>query len=436
MRTPERILNTLVYNLASHYQLFGQLIARVIEDNIQLPDSPLEQRYKHFIEILLRELGSKAHAPPGTIVLVLDALDECESSEHRCLLLTYLQWMSKAAPWLKIIVTGHPEQDIQAAFKGTNDTCVISCDLAQYNATHDIFEHTCTHMAEIAKRMEQLPWCKPLIQQLSACAEGLFIWVETACKFIKGGFNMKARFQQVLAGNHWAEGLELLDQLYMTAIIQGMADQKPDNMRIFWECIGAIIATSARMPLSVASLESLLSSRLSTGVVHIVVNGLRSVLYKDQDQGGIVRVYHPLFADFILDSACLRSFYMDPKERESALAECCLGMMMKELKFNICELETSHVLNRDVVNLEARVRSKIALQLAYGCMHWASHLKETPKGTLQGQLDNFLHKPQLFFWIEALSLLRELGAAVSSLLVLIDRAPVSGKWCLRGLLDL
>lgn len=426
LRTPGQILNTLVYNLASRYQPYGQVVAGAIEDNVQLPDSPLEQRYLHLIDTPLKNLASGDHALPGTMVLLVDALDECENATRR-LLLTYLRGMSQLVPWLKIVVTSRPERDIQAAFKSASYPHIVSHDLVSYSASPDILEYTRTRMTEIAASKELSPWSDHSIQKLSERADGLFIWIETACKFIEGGFDANARLKLVLNDTNWEKGTEPLDQLYTTAILQGMPDRGPDNMKLVRQCIGAVVATASRTPLSVASLELLLCDYLDRGLLRGVVISLGSVLYEDQTRGSAVRVYHPSFADFILSSARSRDFYTDPEEQNTRLVDCCLSTMMRGLKFNICGLETSYVLNREVANLMERVQETIPPHLAYSCAHWSNHLTSASKTVLPGQLRSFLYGPQLLYWIEAMSLLCNLGTAVSSLLGLIGWPSVSPK---------
>lgn len=425
LRTPEQIINTIVYNLASRYHPYGRAVASAIEDNIQLPDLPLEQRYTDLVETPLQTLITGNQMPPSIIILVVDALDECESTDRRRLLLTYLLRMSQLVPWLKIIATSRPEQDVQETFDNTGSTYIVSYDLADYSASRDILEYTGVRLAEIADRKKQSNWSRSIIQRLANQADGLFIWVETACKFIEGGLDVQARLEQILNRNQGSEGLEPLDQLYTTAILQGMADRKPDNMRIVRECIGAIVATASRTPLSVASLESLLLNLMAPGVLRTVVTGLGSVLYEDHSRGSVVRVYHPSFADFILDPTRSRSFYTDSGEVNAVLADCCLMTMMKDLRFNICGLKSSYVLNRDVADLETRAHSAISRHLAYSCAHWSSHLTGTSKGSLQSQLRSFLYGPQLLYWIEAMSLLEKMSVSLSNLLELIDWTSVS-----------
>ncbi|KAF8598899.1 hypothetical protein BDV93DRAFT_478129, partial [Ceratobasidium sp. AG-I] len=59
LRTPGQILNTLVYNLASQHKPYGQAVASAIENNVQLPDSPIGQRFTYLIVRPLQELELK-----------------------------------------------------------------------------------------------------------------------------------------------------------------------------------------------------------------------------------------------------------------------------------------------------------------------------------------------------------------------------------------
>lgn len=420
LRTPEHILNTLVYNLACRCELYGQIVASAIEKDVQLPESPLEQRYSHLIARPLQKMGLKGATVSQTFLAVVDAMDECESGTGRRSLLNYLRELPRLAPWIKVLVTSRPDPEIKRALGSVGNGHIDSRSLLDYDASSDIFEFTRKRMAGMAEENGLPNWPEDLVRLLSLRTGGLFIWAETACKFIERGSDMTTRLEQVLANTTPLEGSGPLDVLYTTAITQSMGDQGQDNMHNVRRCLGAIVATSNRTPLPVASLELLLSSHIKSGVVRLIVNRLGSVLYEDQAKHGVVRVYHPSFSDFVLDQARSGSFYMDPNELNTILADCCLGAMAGGLKFNICGLESSHVLNRDVPNLDARVQDAIPPHLAYSCMYWCSHLTKTSSGALQDKLDNLLHGPQLLYWIEVMSLIHQLGVALSILLMLMN----------------
>ncbi|KAH7308261.1 hypothetical protein B0J17DRAFT_587680, partial [Rhizoctonia solani] len=57
---------------------------------------------------------------------------------------------------------------------------------------------------------------------------------------------------------------------------------------------------------------------------------------------------------------------------------CCLRVMQRKLRFNICNLENSHLLNSQVPNLKFRVDSYIGPVLKYACTHWIDHFILSP----------------------------------------------------------
>ena len=47
------------------------------------------------------------------------------------------------------------------------------------------------------------------------------------------------------------------------------------------------------------------------------------------------------------------------------------------LRFNICELESSHKLNSEVKDLKERIECAISPELLYSSLHWMEYLKKS-----------------------------------------------------------
>jgi hypothetical protein len=99
------------------------------------------------------------------------------------------------------------------------------------------------------------------------------------------------------------------------------------------------------------------------------------------------------------------------------LAHSCLNILLDPLdglKFNICKLETSYLANDSVKDLSTRVDKYIPPALLYACRFWGDHLKHTDfKTDLYGKVET-LFKERYLFWLEALSLTRNIGLATST----------------------
>ncbi|KIM74066.1 hypothetical protein PILCRDRAFT_80418 [Piloderma croceum F 1598] len=101
--------------------------------------------------------------------------------------------------------------------------------------------------------------------------------------------------------------------------------------------------------------------------------------------------------------------------------------MKAGLKFNICNLETSYVSNDNICDLNDRIQNHIPDHLAYACHFWADHLQKakfTPR--VLSDIDDFLSQ-QLLFWLEVLSLVKEVHIASPALLSTADWAQVSAS---------
>ncbi len=98
----------------------------------------------------------------------------------------------------------------------------------------------------------------------------------------------------------------------------------------------------------------------------------------------------------------------------------CLGVLLKDLKFNICKLESSYLANKDVRDLKSRVDKYISPALLYACRFWGDHLEHIGFETdLFGKLRTYF-ETKFLFWLEVLSLMSDMhlaSRAVSALKV-------------------
>ncbi|KAG8723753.1 hypothetical protein FRC09_001900 [Ceratobasidium sp. 395] len=409
-------LNTIVYGLAMKCSAYKQAVVKAIQADSQICTAHMQQRYTSLVEDPLKTISK----PDVTkrLIIVVDALDETVENDDRSALLTYLWKMCRLVSWLKIVVTSRPDGDIMDAFGRTNEYA-SSRNIVADNAADDIHVFVRRRLAAIAKSKRRPKWPDDEIRRLAARASGLFIWAETACKFIQAGLDADARLDQMLQLHQSAGALRPfagLDELYTTAIRNGIKDEGEDNKATIRLCLGAIMATSSRTPLPISDLGRLLSKRLNINTLRTVVTALSSVLYEHGGPGGPVRVYHPSFEDYITDRARSGDFYVDLRHCNGLLAESSLETMLAELKFNICELETSHILNINVPRLDQRVQAAVPGYLRYSCLHWYSHVAQAETDSIVDQLKLFLFGDSLVYWIEVLSLLGELGVASTSML--------------------
>jgi hypothetical protein len=158
----------------------------------------------------------------------------------------------------------------------------------------------------------------------------------------------------------------------------------------------------AREPVTLETIESLHSLKKDT--LRRSLEPLRSVLYVQDSVDGKVAPFHASFPDYILQHDRSKQFHCNAAEHHELLTNDCFDVMKAQLRFNICNLESSFVFDKDVPDLEDRVRKYISSTLSYACQYWAEHLKRGNfSEVVHKNLDEFLMK-QLLFWMEVLNL--------------------------------
>ncbi|CAE6526050.1 unnamed protein product [Rhizoctonia solani] len=194
-----------------------------------------------------------------------------------------------------------------------------------------------------------------------------------------------------------------------------MYDNQNKLKGVYLQCIGAILAISEREPLAVPDLQHLLlvAGRIDQPTLEQITNNLRPLLLKLP--GERIRFYHHSFKYFITNSSCSGEFYIELNQYDAEPAACCLKVMQRDLRFNICKLETSHRLNSEVTDLKRRIDTHIGPALKYACTHWVDHVIAAPNQALVEAIKELFEGPQLMYWIEVLSLLGCIDIGVTGL---------------------
>ncbi|KAG8731440.1 hypothetical protein FRC11_004165 [Ceratobasidium sp. 423] len=410
-RDPLRLINTVVYGLCDRCPLYGKAVAAIIEGNAEACTSHLQSRYEKLVWQPLEQL--KAREEPKQVVIVIDALDECGTNESRTHVLECLRAMAALAPWVKVIVTSRPNDDICRFFEKSPSTSLTKRDIHAYSATDDIRDFVRVQLQdvdfEVGKPLDHVDW-------ICNQAGELFIWAATACNFIRDTYDHDGRMEE-LKNSHAA--LSDLDALYTTVITSGVTRQNVSDKTLVRQCIGAILAASKRTPLSADALGELLKGAMRPSILKKVVKSLGPVLYIDNNLGGAIRFYHPSFADYVLDKDRACDLWIDPNSLNTLMASGCLIVMKQELRFNICDLETSHVLNAQVKDLGARIKDKVSEHLHYSTIYWISHWVESANEGNRDEVAHIIQGPKFLYWLEVLSLTGNVNAALRGLPLLV-----------------
>lgn len=354
-------------------------------------------------------------------VVVLDALDECgsdisQSDQRRIFLNTIMKW-SQLHPSFKLLITSRDER-IPAPLRNVCHNIVLETgDLVSPEANNDILFFFQKRFADIAATCTSLPPSWPemsIIKQLTDRAAGLFIWAETVMRYLEQGFP-KQQLNLILSGPFREKG-DAIDELYQQILRFSFQSSKAHMLDILKRVVGAIVL--AKTPLYRCDLKHFIGKQEDESSIDFILNKLSSVI-SGRNADGRVRIIHLSFTEFICDSErCGDAFVVDPRTHNQIMVLACLGVMKNGLRFNICQLETSHIPNDDISDLATRVEKAIPSHLSYSCRFWADHLQATTFETsVLAELKSCLYSGFLY-WLEVLSLVKD-GNAVSQALLLV-----------------
>ena len=393
---PINILPTFIHKLAIVFPPFRTIVAKHLHDDPNLTRESMEgSLFLNFIRSLPRQ-------PERTLVFVVDALDECGDTKSRTRLLEVLTNAAAQAPWLKIIVTSRTEFDIQVFFDTLAQSSYLSYDLAtdRYART-DLRTFTRSQFNSLALHWNLgTAWPEESdFNRVIDRANGLFIFVKTLVLALWDCTDPEKSLKAALQ-DPAGTGEESLYELY-SSILKA---QKSLNNSEFQRMVGVLLSASPYRALCEETIAELAGVKLY--LVKTWVNGLSSLLYRDEAANGGIRVRHLSVYDFFLSNRC--SYQVNVRDADVQLGIACLKAMTTQLHFNICKLDDSRLANEDVRDLPSRVEQNISDALQYSCLHWLDHLCFPPANHDQRMLvlvslKEFFEGLYPLFWVEVLS---------------------------------
>ena len=419
---PVVLWRTIAFDLARTDPIFKKILLDVLKGDQVDPEGVNVQA--QFMDLIHSPATKRCKNPPMKIsVVVLDALDECDrsSDQWRNLLGSIKNW-SRLPQAFKLVVTSRDQRDIHEAIADVSHCVILETGVnASSQTSHDIHLFLETRLEEIRRAVASLPPSWPgasAVQELTNHAGGLFVWATTALDFIENGLDPDNRLCSLLTGNMGSK-ISGLDSLYMQVLKISLEGLEAYEVDAFKMVAGVIVL--AKIPLRQSDIERFLCDKsslpcLSPLSVKRLITNLEAVV-RSRSASAPLRVCHQSFTDFLLDPARSGSFSIHSTESTTILTLGCLRLMNNSvdgLKFNICNLETSYLLNSQVPDLEERIKEAIPTYLAYSCRFWAEHLRDVSetdtKDDIMLQLRSYLYD-RVLYWFEVLSLTQEFDFA-------------------------
>jgi len=413
-REAYHLFTTLARDLSDRYPSFKTALGRVVKDNSSLRAGTRD--YGTLFESLILEPLKDLHIV-GPILVVIDALDESGDVTGRNGLHEFLaKNLSRLPSNFRLLITSRPEDGVESSFVGAPSVSI------KYMNDLKLAAKTDDDILTLLLRLLPPDEFRTYGVSLTKKAEGLFQWAAVACGYIlkppgSFGFSKKKCIEHLLRRSADYHRQDPLDELYKE-VLEGYYIHQEARL-LFRSVVGQLI--TAFEPLSIRSLTTL-RHHISNDdddydSVAEMLRHLGSLLsnVNSADQNRPIIPLHTSFRDFLINKEKSGDFCVSLQDAHRQLAHSCLGLLLKDLKFNICNLESSYLANKDIKNLRSRVDKHIPPALSYACRFWDDHLEHTDFETdLFVQLRIFFEK-KLLFWLEALSLTSDVGLASAAL---------------------
>ncbi|KEP46756.1 vegetative incompatibility protein HET-E-1 [Rhizoctonia solani 123E] len=406
-RDVKLILPTIAYQLARFSDPFRGALLQVLSRD---PDVHTKVLRVQFQRMILEPLRDVRGSLPVNLLVVIDALDECDDGNGVEQILVVLLENASELP-VKFLVSSRPEYHIrQQIGKSDRRTQITLHELDEKMVKADIETYLRAELARMS-----IPLTTEQLEDLVKRAGVLFIYAATVLRYITGGDPLE-RLDTVLqasnTGQEASKKTKEIDGLYEAVLASALGNPHLEcSERQRMELVLHTVVC-AQEPLSVEALAGLL--RLNTSKVVAALKPLWSVLHvsgrHDSDR---VNILHASFPEYILDPTRSGQFTCKAELRHGKLADLCFGRISRNIpQFNICNLESSHIFDTNVTEIGEKVKQMIPMDLLYACQYWAVHLCLGGKAEVRAmELYDFLSK-RLLLWMEVLNLTNHIERSI------------------------
>ncbi|KIO00211.1 hypothetical protein M404DRAFT_153493 [Pisolithus tinctorius Marx 270] len=414
-RREEKILTTIARDLADRDPAFRRALSNVVSNNHTLKTTrDVAQQWERFILEPLSKINGEI---VGNVVVVIDALDESGPERSRKDILSLLK-TSEATHLpanFRILLTSRTLPDIERAMRDVPHVKATSLD----NVRRELVERDIR--LYVSKELGRFPSIGATeVQNVVKKSDGLFEWARRACEFIrpgKPGVTLKERYDDLMALES-EEARTLLDTTYF-AILEGSIPQSGKRLEQYRSVMQQIVMTLEPLPMAALnSMRENFPNKQDRYDVILILEFMSPVLGGIVDRVSAVRPLHESFYDFLTDHSRSGIYFIDTSNTQHTkdLAFAALQILHDNLRFNICELESSYLANAEVDDLSKRIEEKIPHHLSYSSRFWARHLQKMVFDLeLAVLVKAIIGSKKILFWLEIISLLGMVGKGVKAL---------------------
>ncbi|KAF5314382.1 hypothetical protein D9619_011791 [Psilocybe cf. subviscida] len=335
------VFPTLAFQLSEINPLVRKRLVEVLKNDPRCVNQSLATQ---FGKLILDPMSATPLSKP--LILILDALDECQPSHDTTVILETLVRNIKKIPFLRVLITSRPKAHVSKAF-GIAGGRLVHRKLVLHENTEvqrtvkqDIRLYLKTSLQEIWNRNKTGGW--PSEEDLEALVRqsgNLFIYATTVIRFFEGTrslhLDMQLRnilkLQEKHAPNADIEPYTHLDHLYLAILDTAFAimDTKDKHFNVYFHhIVGGVVLMKNALP--VEALAAFLGD-YDVNAIKSTLSYLRSIFIVPEVPSQTLRTYHFSFFNFITNpSRCTNcDAYIDPPKHQRYLFLRCLNTMKR-----------------------------------------------------------------------------------------------------------
>ncbi|KAF5002118.1 hypothetical protein FGRMN_601 [Fusarium graminum] len=401
----KKLFTTIASQLATSTPSIAPSILEAINADINIGEKGLKQQFENLILKPLSSIASSAQTPVS-LVLVIDALDECELEHAQAKRM--LEFLETARDHLKIFITSRPELPIRLGFFNISGKYehIILHNIAEPIIRHDLsvfFEHQLGEIrsdynatvSESGRLLSDWPGIN-IQRDLVERASPLFIYAATVCRFIGDSRcgDPKQQMETILDYQRTTHTSQLKATYLpvLTNLVKGLyGNRREIVLKRFKLIVGTIISLAS--PLSIKSLANLLS--IFVDIVEDLLRKLHSVLHIPEAANRSVKLLHLSFRDLLLDYYEIgqEGFHVNELWICGNIFHQCLKVMEQFLRVDICDLRGKKMESSTIS--KNSIDAYIPQEIQYACLHWLSHFEKNLP-TYDYEPITFLHDPSRF----------------------------------------
>ncbi|KAJ4024649.1 hypothetical protein NW766_000889 [Fusarium irregulare] len=396
----------------------GSPIVKAIRDNPGIETKSPQEQFRKLIADPLAWLDKNTFIP-FQLLVVIDALDECDDNDAKVLLGMLVNLDNLSQVRLRLFITSRREEHICTSFGVLPSYLYRAVRLEKVKRSlgqddDDITLYLSKTLRDISTRYPAKDGGVRVsdIKKLAEKADGLFIYAVTACRYLDGPHYRSTKYRDkrlTLIFEDKDGPQQELDSIYLKVLsFQDLENGSEEYRDGLYSDIGRLIGFIVILfrPVVVQTLCHLLPA--DNADLAVLLGYLHPILNVPDDSQAPVTLIHLSFRDFVLDEkrSELLPFSVKELDVHCDIFNRCLELMNSDLHQNMCCLEFPGTFVSDID--PSQIDAHIPQYLRYACLHWVKHLSKMHGDALAHSLledDGIVHmflQEKFLFWLEVL----------------------------------